>query len=293
MSATTENSLSAGPNIKKLGILAGGGALPERLMHACDQLGIECFVVAFKGQADYSITSGRKHIYARLGSVGRILKALKSHDIKDIVMIGSIRRPSFVELRPDIKGARLYTKVAFKALGDDGILRAVRNELEHEGFTVHGVQEFAGDLLMGSGALGRVKPSKRDWVNIKRGYSVAKTIGALDVGQSVIVQEGLVLGIEGVEGTDELIKRCMLYQRRGHGATLVKVCKPQQDRGFDLPTIGPETVKQCALAGMAGIAVESGAALLIDPEHTAKMADEYKLFVYGLSTDDVEGWYAS
>ncbi len=265
-----------------LGVIAGGGKLPERLLSACDRTGQDVFVVGFDGQTDPGILENRNHMMTRIGAAGKIISTLKNHNVRDLVLIGSIRRPSLAELKPDLRTARFFASVALKALGDDGLLRALRHELEGEGFTIHGVQDFVADLLAPEGPVGRYKPKKQDWPDIERGVEASQMLGQLDVGQSVIVQEGIILGVEAAEGTDELIRRCSAYKRRGRGAILVKSCKPQQDRSFDLPTIGPDTVQACAMAGMAGIVMQARRSLLVDPEKVAALADKYKIFVLGL-----------
>ncbi len=280
MSATEEKSLSS--RVRKLAVIAGGGEMPGRLLYACDGAGIEAFVVAFEGQTDPAVLTARSHMLTRLGAAGQIIDTLKNHGIKDIVLIGSIRRPSLTELKPDMRTAQFFAKLGLKALGDDGLLRALKQELAAEGFTVHAVQDFVKDLLMPEGAIGRYKPKKGDQVDIDRGIEVSQELGRFDVGQSVVVQEGLVLGLEAIEGTDSLIRRCKGYKRGGRGGVLVKTCKPQQDRALDLPTIGPDTVRLCAEAELAGIVVQAGAALLLDRQAVAEMADKNKMFVVGV-----------
>ncbi len=270
------------PEIKKLGIIAGGGGLPEKILCACDKKGIEPFIVGFDGQTDPALLEDRRYILTRLGAGGHIIKTLKAHGIRDLVLVGSIRRPTFSELRPDLRAAAFFAKVGLKALGDDGLLSALRRELENEGFKLHGAHEFAQELLMPAGVLSFVKPRKQDLVNIERGMTVAKTLGALDVGQSVIVQEGIVLGVEGVEGTDELIKRCAAYKREGPGGVLVKCAKPQQDHDLDLPTIGPDTILNASKTGLSGVAVEAGAAILLNVEDVVELANRHKIFVIGI-----------
>ncbi len=265
--------------IGRLGIIAGGGNVPEILLHACDSAGIDTFVVGFEGQTEQAVMHGRNFMLTRLGAAGQIFNALKSHEIKDLVLIGSIRRPSIAELRPDLRTAQFFARVGLKALGDDGLLKTLRGELEREGFIIHGVQEFVTDLLAPAGEVGRYKPKKTDWADIERGIEVSQSLGILDVGQSVIVQEDIVLGLEAAEGTDELIRRCTGLRRKGRGGVLVKTCKPQQDHDFDLPAIGPQTVRLCAQTGLAGIVVEAGTSLLIDREQIRQLADEHKLFV--------------
>lgn len=275
MSAAEESSL----NIKTLGVIAGGGDIPARLLKACDKKGIEPFVVAFDGQTDPAVYNGRAYLLTRPGAAGHIIKTLKAHEIKDLVLIGSMRRPTLAELKPDLKAAAFFARVGFKALGDDGLLKALRKTLENEGFTIHGVQAFTDDLLSRPGLLSRKKTDKHSLADIRHGARILRATAPLDIGQSVVVQEGIVLGIEAAEGTDELIKRCSAYVRKGRGPVLVKMCKPQQDRKIDLPTIGPETVERCAEYGFSGIAIEAGHSLVLDADLVRTYADKHRMFV--------------
>ncbi len=268
--------------VETLGIIAGGGALPERLLHSCDRRGIQPFVIGFEGQTDPMICKGRNHLWTRIGAAGQIINTLKSHGISDLVLIGSMRRPSLPELKPDIRTARFFARLGLRAFGDDGLLRAIREELEAEGFIIHGIQEFAHDLLAGEGAIGRHKPRRTDWVDIDRGIEISRMMGALDIGQAAVVQEGIVLGVEAAEGTDELIRRCAKLRRTGRGGVLVKTSKPRQDENLDLPTIGPRTITLCAEAGFAGIVVQAHHSLLIDPQEIADTANKHGLFVLGV-----------
>ncbi len=282
MPASKEKIGTASPAIKKLGVIAGGGDVPLRLLRACARKGIEVFVVGFKGQTDPSLMEGHAHLWGRLGALGKTLAALRAQEISDLVMIGSIRRPTLTELAPDLRAAKFFSKIAMKALGDNDLLTALRRELEGEGFTLHGAHKFAEELLAPFGVIGNHKPNKQDLVNIEHGLKISQTLGALDVGQAVIVQEGLVLGVEAIEGTDQLIERAAHLSRKGRGGVLVKTCKPQQDRDFDLPTIGPETIRNAYKAGLVGVAIHAGAALLIDREELVKIADQCKIFVIGV-----------
>jgi DUF1009 family protein len=233
---------------------------------------------------------GRNHIYTRLGAAGQIINTLKSHDIHDLVLIGSIRRPTLSELRPDLRTLKFFMRLGMRALGDDGLLAALRHELQDEGFIVHGVQQFAGDLLAGKGTMGRHKPKHSDRDSILRGVNVAFELGRLDVGQAVVVQEGIVLGVEGIEGTDELIRRCAAYKRDGRAPILVKICKPGQDPDLDLPTIGPETVIIAGEAGFAGIVVHAGQSLMLEPEKVTELADRLGIFVVGINPENPGGY---
>lgn len=287
MSAAKKSSLKEQLGIERLGIIAGGGNLPARLLAACDQAGIEVFVVGFEGQTDKSIYEGREYLCSRIGAAGTIINTLKNHDIHDLVMIGAINRPTLIDLKPDLRTARFFARVSLRAVGDDGLLKAMRGELEREGFRLHGVQKFADDLLAEEGPIGRYKPARHDWPDIRKGVDVLRTLGQSDIGQSIIIQDGVVLGIEAAEGTDELIRRCGSYRKKGNSGVLVKLAKPGQDESLDLPTIGPETVRLCAEAGLVGIAIESGRSLVVEPQEVAELANHHKIYVISITPEEI------
>lgn len=287
MSAVQKSSLKQELGIERLGVIAGGGSLPARLLAACDQAGIEVFVVGFEGQTDKTVYQGREYLCSRIGAAGTIINTLKNHNVHDLVMIGAINRPTLLDLKPDLRTARFFARISLRALGDDGLLKAMRSELEREGFRLHGVQKFADDLLAAEGNIGRYKPARHDWPDIRKGIDVLRTLGQSDIGQSVIIQDGVVLGIEAAEGTDELIRRCAAYRKRGNSGVLVKLAKPGQDESLDLPTIGPETVHLCAEAGFVGIAIETGRSLVVEPLEVAELANSYKVFVTAITPEQI------
>ena len=195
-------------NQRKLGIIAGGGSIPQILINYAKEHKIPYFVLAIEGNADRACFDETiNHKWIRIGQAGTGFKYLKDEGVQDVVMIGTIHRPTLSELVPDLRTAAFFAKIGFRALGDDGILRAVVKELESESLKVVGIHEIMPDLLTKEGVLTKTKPDKQALADIARGIEVDLTLGALDVGQSVIVQQGLVLGVEGIEGTDELIKR--------------------------------------------------------------------------------------
>lgn len=269
-------------SIEKLGVIAGGGAMPARLLHACDINGIEPFIIAFDGQTDPAILQDRKYMLTRVGAAGLVINTLKSHGIRDLVFIGAIRRPSLREMRPDLRTLSFYARLSTRALGDDGLLKAIKKELEKEGFRLHGVQRFAHDLLASEGPLGRNKPKKSDEEDIVRGFEILQYLGALDIGQGVVLQGGIVLGVEAAEGTDELLRRCGTLKRAGRGPILVKLSKPGQDNDMDLPTIGPDTVSIAGQSGFAGIVIEAGKTLVLEPDRVGELADQFGMFVTGM-----------
>lgn len=268
---------------KKLGIIAGGGSLPQVLINYCLDNKRDFFVLAIEGNADKAIFNPLiPHKWIRIGQAGTGFKVLHEQNVEEIVMIGTIKRPTLSDLVPDLRTAAFFAKIGLKSLGDDGILRALVKEIEAENMRVLGIHEVLPELLVKEGLLTKAKPDKQAEADIKRGVEVALELGRLDVGQSVIVQQGLVLGVEGIEGTDELIKRCAGYQRKGAGAVLVKLRKPQQDMRIDLPTIGVKTIEQLHNAGMRGVAIHSGNALIVDEDAVIELANKYNIFIKGI-----------
>jgi hypothetical protein len=202
------------------------------------------------------------------------------------VLIGPVRRPSLLDLRPDQQGARLLARIGRAAFaGDDGLLAAVIKVLGAEGFRVIGAQEVMREALAPAGILGRAVPDAQAMVDIMRGVTVTQALGAVDVGQGCVVQQGIVLAVEAAEGTDAMLARCASLARPGPGGVLVKLVKPTQDRRVDLPTIGPGTVQGAAAAGLRGLAFEAFGAILAERQASIDAADEAGLFLLGLDQE--------
>lgn len=267
----------------KLGILAGAGELPLRLVEACRAAGRPVFVLAFEGSFDPAAMPGLPHAWVRLGAAGEALRLLRENGVEELVLAGGVKRPSLLSLRPDWHAAKVLARIGYRALGDDGLLKAVIRELEGEGFRVIGADAILGSALAPLGPLGRHAPDAQAEDDIALGLRIVRALGALDIGQAAVVQQGLVLGVEAIEGTDALIARCAPLRREGPGGVLVKAAKPGQERRADLPTIGLRTVEGAARAGLRGIAVEAGGTLLIDPGALAAAADRAGLFVVGVA----------
>ncbi|WP_421783629.1 LpxI family protein [Kiloniella litopenaei] len=272
----------------KLGILAGGGELPRRLIKLCQDTGRDFFVVAFKGQTDNETVMDVEHLWSRLGAAGDIISRLKKEQVTDLIMIGPVKRPSMAELRPDWRALQFFAKIGAKSLGDDGLLKSVVSALETEGFNLLGIDDILHDLLATKEIYGKFSPDAQAQTDIKRGVEVARLMGLADVGQSVVVQQGLVLGIEAIEGTDALIDRCAGLRRDAAGGVLVKLKKPQQERRADLPTIGLETIKRAVKSGLRGIAIEAGGALVVDRDAVVQLANESGLFLIGIEPADYD-----
>lgn len=287
--AETSAGITRNPE-RKLGIIAGGGELPKQVMDWCEKHRRPYYALAIHGNADkrYFPEKSKTSEWIRFGQAGTGFKRFKEEGVKEVVLIGTIKRPTFSELVPDLRTAAFFAKLGLKAIGDDGILRALVKEIESDGMKVVGIQEVVPDLLAHTGVLTKKKPDKEDEEDIRRGVEVATALGRLDVGQSVVVQQGLVLGLEGIEGTDRLIKRCAEYLRKGKAPVLVKLRKPQQDMRIDLPTIGARTVENAYKSGLKGLAVHAGNTLIVNEPEVIKLADEYGLFIKGIIPAEYE-----
>lgn len=267
----------------KLGIIAGGGDLPVRIIDACRTSGRPYFVLAIEGHTPPETVEGAPHAWVRLGAGGKALKILKKEEVRELVLAGPVRRPSLSELKPDLWTAKFLAKVSGKALGDDGLLGAVVRQLEQkEGFVVVGAESLLPGDLADDGVLGSITPDAEALRDISRGLEVARGLCALDVGQAAVVQQGMVLAVEALEGTDAMVARAGALQREGPGGVLVKVGGAKRESRADLPAVGDSTVHAVAAAGLRGIAVEAGGALVIDRERMVAAADAAGLFVVGV-----------
>lgn len=242
-------------------------------------------MIAFEENFPWETMKNVPHAVVRLGAVGEALKHLRDAGVQEIVMAGGIKRPSLSSLRPDAAGASLLKKLgkAFFA-GDDAILKAIIAFFEEENFTVVGVDAILSDILADEGVLGKISPDKQQKADIMIGMKAAKNLGTLDIGQAAIVENAIILGTEGADGTDAMIAACGKLRRgKKKSGVLVKAKKPAQEEKVDLPSIGVQTIENLHAAGFAGVAVEAHASLLIDKRELIRKADIYGLFVVGVN----------
>ncbi len=214
-----------------LGIIAGGGPLPGRVAAAAQAAGRKAFIVALRGFAEPGVVRPFPHEEIRMGAAGEILSALRRHGCRELVLIGPVRRPSLTDLRPDLEGTRILARIGRAAFaGDDGLLAAVVRILGEEGFRVVGAHEVLTEAVGAAGVLGRHQPDAGAMADIVRGSAVVRALGSVDVGQGCVVQQGIVLAVEAIEGTDAMMRRAAGLGRPGPGGVLVKLVKPGQDR---------------------------------------------------------------
>ena len=263
-----------------LGVIAGGGSLPLRVVQAASAMGRPVHVVVLEGHGDPAAYVGQSHVTLRWGLAAQMLSWLKQHGVREVVLAGTVARPSLLSLRPDAASMKLIGRIGRAAFnGDDSILRAVMKVLGEEGFEVVGAQALLTGLLPEAALLAGPMPDDVARADIARGLAVCHAMGAVDVGQAVIVQQGLVLGVEAIEGTDALILRAGALKREGPAPILVKAVKPTQSTLADLPTIGPKTVETARTAGLRGLAFQANGTILLERDATIAAAEAAGIFL--------------
>lgn len=273
----------------KLGLIAGGGALPVALARRCQAAGRPLFVVRLRGfaGADLMDFDGGE---AGVVELGRVFDLLKSAACEAVCLAGRVDRPDFSALKPDLRGLKAMPGlIAAARHGDDALLRYLVGEFEKEGFWVEGAHEVDAGLTLGEGVLGAIVPQAEHGDDIRVALETARAIGRLDVGQGAVVADGLVLAVEAQEGTEAMLRRCAELPAALRGTpearkgVIAKAPKPIQERRVDMPVIGPHTVEMAAAAGLAGVVGEAGAVLVIDRAATIAVADRLGLFVVGVA----------
>jgi UDP-2,3-diacylglucosamine hydrolase len=272
-----------------LAIICGGGSFPGAVADAAARRGRRPVMFALRGWADPKVVERYDHRWIAIGQIGRIFRLARAEHCHELLFIGTVLRPPLTQIRLDWQSIRLLPRLIrmFRG-GDDRLLSGVASLLEEGGLRVIGVEEVAPDIIVPDGVLGRYLPSPRDCADIARALTVIAALGPFDVGQAAVVADNHVLAVEAVEGTDNLLARIadLRLQRRvvtptGVGV-LVKAPKPGQDRRFDLPAIGPQTVERVARAGLAGIAVAAGSTIIAEAAEVVAAADRAKIFLMGV-----------
>lgn len=269
--------------IDNIGIIAGQGNLPKEVYQACKESGIKTTYIALKDIADF-LPEGESHVATiKLTAIGKIINHLKDKYINNVIFVGSLKRPSLSSLIPDFEGAKLLVRLQrLRKAGDDALFQEIFKFMHEQGFNILGVKDVAPNLIVERGLLNSHKITHNEVNDINWGFHIAKKIGELDIGQSISVQEGAVLAVEAIDGTDALIKKTKELHFKGNGGILVKIKKPQQSDKIDLPTIGKETIIKLKENGFAGVAIEAGDSIILDRAETLKLADKNNIFVYGL-----------
>jgi len=268
----------------KLAIVAGKGDLPKMIIKKCLEQGRGFLVILIKDEPSNVDFLQYNHAIIGFGEISKIIDILKINQIQELVFAGGVKKPSMVGMKVDKKGAILASKiVGNKFFGDNNLLSTIINFFEKEGFNIIGADQVIEDLLAKKGVFGCIKPNTQMVGDIEIGRNALLIMSDLDIGQAIVVQQKQIVGVEAIEGTDNLIKRCQNLQfKQGDKAILVKMKKRNQNTKIDLPALGVGTIKNLANSGFAGVAVQENYCLIINCKEVIKLADELGLFIIGI-----------
>jgi hypothetical protein len=268
-----------------LALVAGSGRLPAELAAGARRAGWRVVAIGLVGLAEAALEAHVDALeWAHVAEFGRLFEAVRGAGAEDVVLAGKVPKTFLWEhpelVKPDARALAAFAELRDRK--DDSLLGAVVRIIEGEGLRVRSQLELAPDLCAPAGAFGRVPPTPEQEQDVAFGWPVAKAIGALDVGQSVVVQRKAVLALEAVEGTDRAIERGAGLAERGPGVVVVKVAKPSQDLRFDVPTIGLATLRTLVKGGGGALAVEAGLTLVLEREALVAEADAAGVALLGV-----------
>lgn len=285
---------STSENRRKVGLLAGAGRFPLTFAQAARRQGLHVHCLGVDGMASEELA---EHCgaceFIPLARIGKAIRLFKRAGIDRVVMAGKIEkvvlvRPNlFWRMLPDWRTLHMWFRYATRDKKDDTLLLAVIREFERDNIHFDSALDYCPELLVNHGFLTRRRPTPAQWKDICFGWELAKEMGRLDVGQSVMVKETAVLAVEAIEGTDQCIRRAGELCRKG-GFTIVKVAKPDQDRRFDVPTIGLQTIQTMRECGAKVLAIEGGQTIVLDQEEVIRKADEAGIAVVALNAAEME-----
>ncbi len=255
-----------------IGLVAGNGRFPIEFAEKARAHGLSVVVVAIKGEADPRIEQlAQKCVWISVGQLGKLVKTLRQSGAKHAAFIGGVTRINFVDgFRIDWTGLRMLSRM--RSFNDDSMLRNIINEVEKSGVTVIAPSILLEDSVPQRGLLAGKPLTGSALEDARIGWDAARSLGALDIGQSVIVRNKTVIAVEAVEGTDATIQRAAAV--RGGSGTLVKLAKPIQDLRIDLPAIGVRTIEGMRDSNLGTLIVEAGKCLILDPQAVLQKAIE-------------------
>jgi DUF1009 family protein len=280
--------MTATPAREPIGLIAGAGRFPIVFARKAREVGIPVVCVGVAGMADRELASvcHRFHWLRRM-SLGFIIRSFRKGGVRRWTMAGKfykhlLFRPwRWLQLLPDWRLVRFWFFRRKADKRDDALLLGLIDEFRSEGMECVSALDLCPELLVREGVLTRRRPTAAEERDVRFGWTLAREMGRLDVGQSVMVKEGAVLAVEAIEGTDQAILRAGELCGRS-GFVVVKVAKPNQDMRFDVPTVGPATIETMRQAGATTLAVEAGRTILIDEAETIALADRYGIAIASL-----------
>ncbi len=270
--------------MKKIIILSGSGELPNLITEKLKKDKIDFFVISFLNNKPPKFIGQYNHKTINYGKVITELKKLRLNGYSQIILAGSLKRPVLSEIKPDLNSIKLipkFSKTLF-AGGDNNLLKFVLSELENIGFKILKLYNILPDCFFGKGNQTGVKISKNIFKDIDKGKKILSVNSKFDIGQSIILQNGTVIGIEASQGTDNLIKNSSNFIRAKKEAVLVKLLKVKQDLRADLPAIGLQTLKNCKKSGLSGIAYSANRTIFINKDDVIDFCRKNRMFLYGI-----------
>lgn len=264
-------------------LIAGGGGLPLEVLRCYRKEDV--FIILIK-ESDFLPQDYEGFDFKTISfvKIGQMISEVKKRKINKICIAGRVKKPVFLGLKPDFTGLLLLFKLLMlKHKGDDAVLKTILNFIENRGIKIESIDKFASNIIMKRDLLTTKTPSKGEMSDILFGFKILDEISTFDIGQAIVIQEGVVLGVEAIEGTDDLIKRCgVLKYKSKNGPILVKSAKKNQTLKMDIPVIGKDTIKNLAEAGFAGIAIKAESSVMLEREGCIKLANENNIFIIGL-----------
>lgn len=266
--------------MKKLGLIAGNGKFPLIFAEQARKEGYSLVAVAHRGETVKEIEDLLEDVtWIYVGQLGKMIRTFLRAGITEAVMAGGIHKVKFLEnFRPDLRGVKFLARI--KSKDDDALLRGVAEELESEGIKILNSTLCVPQIVASEGVLTRRAPSAAEWEDVRFGFGVAKEIGRLGIGQTIVVKKQIVVAVEALEGTDAAIERGGKLARSGF--VVVKVSKPEQDLRFDVPAVGVATLTQLREAGGTVLAVEAGKTILLEKDLLLKQAEDFGISVVAL-----------
>ncbi len=268
-----------------VGIVAGGGQFPRLVAEELRKRALKVVIIGLRGQTDQRLLECAD-VYEEIGlaQLGKLLRLLKRHRVDEVIFAGKVKKPSSLwQARPDLSALKLWHKL--RSRNDDQLLRAVASELENQGFKVVSPTRYLDSILTPQGVLTKRAPTQDEWEDIRFGWEIAKAVGNLDIGQCVVVKERIVVAVEAMEGTDATILRAGTLAK---DTVVIKICKPIQDRRFDLPSVGKGTIASMIKAQAKVLCIEAKQSLFFDQKEAIKQADQVGIAIVGVC-DPLEG----
>ena len=265
--------------MNNIGIIAGGGNLPIAIGGNLIKKNFNVFFFVIEESFNTINYQGLNVTIINLKSAKKIIESLKSKNIQSIIMAGNIKRPSIADISFDFQTFKLAKNLLLNKTGDNSLLVSIKKYFMDQGFDYFDWKEYCPELFVNNDYLTKLKPTRKARENLNKALSIFKSFGEIDVGQSMIIQNQIVLGLEAVEGTDNLMTRCKDYKKNGDKGILVKLSKYNQSNILDIPTIGEKTIKLLKNCDYEGVYLEKNSCIIIDKEKTVELANQHKVFI--------------